>query len=271
MQRLSGRLPRPLVLVPTMGALHKGHLALVRKAKRFSGRTGTTAASLFVNPIQFGPAEDFNQYPRTFQSDCELLDDARCDLVFAPHADDMYFSDCSTVVVESDLSGVMCGAARPGHFTGVCTVVTKLFHIFRPDIAVFGEKDFQQLSILQRMARDLNFPVRIVAHPIVREEDGLALSSRNRYLSEEERRQATVIYSTLLGAEQKVRNGWNSTSRVENWMRFSISKKKLAKVDYVVAVDPVTLQRSDRINPPVLLAAAVFFGKTRLIDNRLIE
>ncbi|HWY92197.1 MAG TPA: pantoate--beta-alanine ligase [Chthoniobacterales bacterium] len=271
MQRLSGRLPRPLVLVPTMGALHKGHLALVRKAKRFSGRTGTTAASLFVNPIQFGPAEDFNQYPRTFQSDCELLDDARCDLVFAPHADDMYFSDSSTVVVESDLSGAMCGVSRPGHFTGVCTVVTKLFHIFRPDIAVFGEKDFQQLSILQRMARDLNFPVRIVAHPIVREEDGLALSSRNRYLSEEERRQATVIYSTLLGAEQKVRNGWNSTSRVENWMRFSISKKKLAKVDYVVAVDPVTLQRSDRITPPVLLAAAVFFGKTRLIDNRLIE
>jgi len=271
MQRLSGRLPRPLVLVPTMGALHKGHLALVGKAKRFSGRTGTTAASLFVNPIQFGPAEDFNKYPRTFQSDCELLDDARCDLVFAPHADDMYFSDSSTVVVESDLSGAMCGESRPGHFTGVCTVVTKLFHILRPDIAVFGEKDFQQLSILQRMARDLNFPVRIVAHPIVREEDGLALSSRNRYLSEEERRQVTVIYSTLLGAEQKVRNGWNSTSRVENWMRFSISKKKLAKVDYVVAVDPVTLQRSDRINPPVLLAAAVFFGKTRLIDNRLIE
>jgi len=153
----------------------------------------------------------------------------------------------------------------------VCTVVTKLFHIFRPEIAVFGEKDFQQLSILRRMVRDLNLPVRIVAHPIVREQDGLALSSRNRYLSEEERRQATVIYSTLLEAERKVRNGWNSTSRVEDWMRVSISKKKLAKVDYVVAVDPVTLRRSDRINPPVLLAAAVFFGKTRLIDNRLME
>jgi len=271
MQRLSGRLPRPLVLVPTMGALHDGHLALVRMAKRLSGRTGTTALSLFVNPMQFGPAEDFNKYPRTFQSDCELLGNARCDLVFAPGASDMYFPDNSTIVTESDLSRVMCGAARPGHFTGVCTVVTKLFHIFGPDVAVFGEKDFQQLSILRRMARDLNFPVRIVAHPIVREEDGLALSSRNQYLSEEERRQATVIYSTLLAAEQKVRNGWNSTDRVENWMRSSISKKKLAKVDYVVAVDPVTLQRSDRIAPPVLLAAAVFFGKTRLIDNRLIE
>ena len=271
MQRLSGRLPRPLVLVPTMGALHEGHLALVRKAKRLSGRTGTTAASLFVNPIQFGPAEDFNKYPRTFQSDCELLRNARCDLVFAPRTADMYFPDSSALVTESDLSSVMCGASRPGHFTGVCTVVTKLFHIFRPEIAVFGEKDFQQLSILRRMARDLNFPVRIVAHPIVREKDGLALSSRNRYLSEEERRQATVIYSTLLGAEQKVRNGWNSTSRLEEWMRASISKKKLAKVDYVVAVDPVTLRRSDRITPPVLLAAAVFFGKTRLIDNRLME
>ena len=271
MQRLSGRLPRPLVLVPTMGALHQGHLALVKKAKRFSGRTGTTAASLFVNPIQFGPAEDFGNYPRTFQSDCELLEGARCDLVFAPHADEMYFSDSSTVVVESALSRVMCGVSRPEHFTGVCTVVSKLFHILRPDVAVFGEKDFQQLSILRRMARDLNFPVRIVAHPIVREEDGLALSSRNGYLSEEERRQAAVIYSTLVGAEQKIRNGWKSTRRVENWMRSSISKKKLAKVDYVVAVDPVTLQRSDPITLPVLLAAAVFFGKTRLIDNRLIE
>src|SRR6516164_562721 len=271
MQRLSGKLPRPLVLVPTMGALHKGHLALVRKAKRLSGRTGTTVASLFVNPMQFGPAEDFDKYPRPFHSDCQLLDSAGCELVFAPNANDMYFPNSSTTVAESDLSQVMCGASRPGHFAGVCTVVAKLFHILSPDIAVFGEKDFQQLSILRRMARDLNFPVRIVAHPIVREEDGLALSSRNGYLSEEERRQAAVIYSTLVGAEQKIRNGWKSTRRVENWMRSSISKKKLAKVDYVVAVDPVTLQRSDPITLPALLAAAVFFGKTRLVDKRLIE
>jgi pantoate--beta-alanine ligase len=271
MQRLSGRLPRPLVLVPTMGALHKGHLALVRKAKRLSGRTGTTAASLFVNPIQFGPAEDFDKYPRPFQSDCELLNSAGCELLFVPEANHMFFPDRSTTVFESDLSQVMCGASRPGHFAGVCTVVAKLFHILSPDIAVFGEKDFQQLAIIRRMARDLNFPVRIVSHPIVREKDGLALSSRNRYLSEEERRQATVIYSTLLEAEQKVRNGWDSTSRLESWMCSSISNEKLAKVDYVVAVDPITLRRSDRISPPVLLAAAVFFGKTRLIDNRLIK
>jgi pantoate--beta-alanine ligase len=271
MQRLSGKLPRPLVLVPTMGALHTGHLALVRKAKRLSGRTGTTVASLFVNPMQFGPAEDFDKYPRPFHSDCELLDSAGCELVFAPNANDMYFPNSSTTVSESDLSQVMCGASRPGHFAGVCTVVAKLFHILSPDLAVFGEKDFQQLAILRRMARDLNFPVRIVSHPIVREQDGLALSSRNRYLSEEERRQATVIYSTLLEAEQKIRNGWHSTSRLESWICSSISNEKMAKVDYVVAVDPITLRRSNRIAPPVLLAAAVFFGKTRLIDNRLIK
>jgi pantoate--beta-alanine ligase len=254
-----------------MGALHAGHLALVKKAKRFSGQAGSTVASLFVNPTQFGPAEDFHKYPRTFQADCELLRNARCGLVFAPNKDDMYFSDGSTTVVESDLSRVMCGASRPGHFSAVCTVVAKLFHIARPDIAIFGEKDFQQLAILRRMARDLNFPVRIVSHPIVREEDGLALSSRNRFLSVEERRRATVIYSTLLGAEQKIRNGWNLTRRVEDWMRASISKEKLAKIDYVVAVDPVTLQRTVRISLPVLLATAVFFGQTRLIDNRLLE
>jgi len=271
MQRLSERLPRPLVLVPTMGALHAGHLALVKQAKRFSGRTGSTVVSLFVNPTQFGPAEDFHSYPRTFPADCRLLSDARCDLAFAPNSDDMYFSDRSTTVLESNLSKVMCGASRPGHFAGVCTVVAKLFHIVRPDIAIFGEKDFQQLAILRRMARDLNFPVRIVSHPIVREEDGLALSSRNRYLSMEERKQAAVIYSTLLEAEQKVRSGWRLTRRTEDFMRGSISKAKLAKIDYVVAVDPVTLQRTDRISLPVLLAVAVFFGKTRLIDNCLLE
>jgi pantoate--beta-alanine ligase len=271
MRRLAGTVPRPLVLVPTMGALHAGHLALVKKAKRFSGRAGTTVASLFVNPTQFGPKEDFHKYPRTFQADCSLLRSARCDLVFSPNADAMYFPDRSTAVVESELSKVMCGASRPGHFVGVCTVVAKLFQIVRPDIAIFGQKDFQQLAILRRMARDLNFSVRIVSHPIVREEDGLALSSRNRYLSEDERKQATVIHSTLSGAEQKVRNGWDSTRPLEDWMRKCISKERLAKIDYVVAVDPVTLQRSERISLPVLLAVAVFFGGTRLIDNRLIE
>jgi pantoate--beta-alanine ligase len=271
MKRLAGTAPRPLVLVPTMGALHAGHVALVKKAKRFSGRAGTAVASLFVNPTQFGPKEDFHEYPRTFKADCDLLISARCDVVFSPNANEMYFPDRSTAVVESELSKVMCGASRSGHFAGVCTVVAKLFQIVRPDIAIFGQKDFQQLAILRRMARDLNFSVRIISHPIVREDDGLALSSRNRYLSEEERKRATVINSTLSGAEQKVKNGWNSTRRLEDWMRKSISKEKLVKIDYVVAVNPVTLQRSHRISLPVLLAVAVFLGKTRLIDNRLIE
>jgi pantoate--beta-alanine ligase len=271
MQRLSASLPRPLALVPTMGAIHSGHLALVRRAKRLSGRKGTTAASLFVNPMQFGPKEDFASYPRTFRTDCALLREISCDLVFAPSAEEMYQPDRSTVIVESSLSDTMCGASRPGHFAGVCTVVSKLFHIVRPDIAVFGEKDFQQLAIIRRMVRDLNFPVRIMSHPIVREKDGLALSSRNRYLSEEERKQATVLYSTLLAAEEKVRGGWDSAGRLRDWIRNTISKQKLAKIDYVVVVEPLTLKDMERIKLPVLLAVAVFFGVTRLIDNRLIK
>jgi pantoate--beta-alanine ligase len=271
MQRLSARLPRPLVLVPTMGALHAGHLALVKKARNVSGRHGTTAASLFVNQMQFGPKEDFHQYPRAFRSDCRLLNSTQCDLVFAPKAEKMYFPDHSTKIIESDLSDLMCGASRPGHFAGVCTVVAKLFNILRPDFAIFGEKDFQQLAIIRRMVRDLNFPIRIIPHPIVRDQDGLALSSRNRYLSPEERRQALVLSSTLRAAERKIQAGWKSTSRLENWMRSAISKEKLAKVDYVVAVDPVTLRQMDRLALPVLLAAAVYFGHTRLIDNRLIK
>jgi len=270
MQRLSAKLARPLVLVPTMGALHDGHLALVKKAKRLSGRLGTTAASLFVNRMQFGPSEDFHEYPRTFQSDCRLLSSVKCDLVFAPEAEEMYFPDESTKVSESELSTVMCGSSRPGHFAGVCTVVAKLLNILRPDLAVFGEKDFQQLAIVRRMVRDLNFPVRIISHPTVRDQDGLALSSRNRYLSPEERGQAVIINLTLQEAERKIKAGWKTTDRLEDWMRSAISKQRLAKVDYVVAVHPVTLRRINHLIPPVLLAAAVYFGDTRLIDNRLI-
>ena len=271
MQRLSAIVPRPVSLVPTMGAIHEGHLALVKKARRFAGRTGTTITSLFVNPIQFGPGEDYQKYPRTFRSDCALLDKGSCDFVFAPTANDMYLPDSTTTVLESTLSQGMCGASRPGHFAGVCTVVSKLFHVVRPDFAIFGEKDYQQLAVLRRMVRDLNFPVRIVSHPIVREADGLALSSRNRYLSNEERKQAAVLYATLLEAEKKIKKGWNSASQVKEWIHATINKQKLAKVDYVVAVEPVTLENVDRIQFPVLLAVAVFFGSTRLIDNRLVK
>ncbi|HXM26020.1 MAG TPA: pantoate--beta-alanine ligase [Chthoniobacterales bacterium] len=271
LQQVVSQVPRPLILVPTMGALHEGHLALVRRARRLARGTGTTAASIFVNPIQFGPSEDFGRYPRSFEQDSALLKQNGCDLVFAPGAPDMYYPDRSIEIVENSLSRVMCGASRPGHFSGVCTVVAKLFNLFRPDIAIFGAKDFQQFAIIKRMVRDLNFPIRLEAHPTVREPDGLAMSSRNIYLSAEEREQAPVIQQVLQRAEKKVREGRGSVAGVVDWMRTQIQLTPLAKVDYVVAVDPVNLQTASELRPPVLLAAAVLFGKTRLIDNRLVE
>jgi pantoate--beta-alanine ligase len=271
LQQVVSQVPRPLILVPTMGALHEGHLALARRARRLARGTGTTAASIFVNPIQFGPSEDFGRYPRSFEQDSALLKQNGCDLVFAPGAPDMYCPDRSIEIVENSLSRVMCGASRPGHFSGVCTVVAKLFNLFRPDIAIFGAKDFQQFAIIKRMVRDLNFPIRLEAHPTVREPDGLAMSSRNIYLSAEEREQAPVIQQVLQRTEKKVREGRGSVAGVVDWMRTQIQLAPLAKVDYVVAVDPVNLQTASQLRPPLLLAAAVLFGKTRLIDNRLVE
>ena len=271
LQQVVSQVPRPLVLVPTMGALHEGHLALVRRARRLARATGTTAASIFVNPIQFGPSEDFGRYPRSFEQDSALLRQNGCDLVFGPGVPDMYFPDRSIEIVENSLSRVMCGASRPGHFSGVCTIVAKLFNLFRPDIAIFGAKDFQQFAIIKRMVRDLNFPIRLEAHPTVREPDGLAMSSRNIYLSAEEREQAPLIQQVLQRAEKKVREGRGSVAGLVDWMRTQIQLAPLANVDYVVAVDPVNLQTASQLRPPMLLAAAVLFGKTRLIDNRLVE
>ena len=271
MQGLSRTLPRPLVLVPTMGALHEGHLALVDRAKRLAGPHGSTVVSIFVNPTQFGPREDYQKYPRPLKRDCSLLRERRCDLVFAPSAAEMYAPDASVAVTESALATVMCGASRPGHFAGVCTVVAKLFHLVQPDSAVFGEKDFQQLAILRRMVRDLNFPVRVVGHPTIRDSDGLALSSRNAFLSEQERQQAPFIQQTLRAAEQEIRARTMSRQALENWMRRRIERASLARIDYVVAVDPETLEPKEPDTLPVLLAAAVFFGPTRLIDNLLVE
>jgi pantoate--beta-alanine ligase len=271
LQQVVSQVPRPLVLVPTMGALHEGHLALVRRARRLVRGTGTTAASIFVNPTQFGPSEDFGRYPRSFEQDSALLRQNGCDMVFAPDTSDMYYPDRSIEIVENSLSRVMCGASRPGHFSGVCTVVAKLFNLFRPDIAIFGAKDFQQFAIIMRMVRDLNFPIRLEVHPTVREPDGLAMSSRNIYLNAEEREQAPVIQQVLQRAEKKVREGRGSVTGVVDWMRTQIQLAPLAKVDYVVAVDPVNLQTASQLRPPMLLAAAVLFGKTRLIDNRLVE
>jgi pantoate--beta-alanine ligase len=270
-QQLTRTLPRPVVLVPTMGALHPGHLALIDRAKKLAGTSGTTVASIFVNPKQFGPREDYQKYPRPFSRDCLLLREKGCDLVFVPTSADMYSQNASVLVTESDLTTVMCGLSRPGHFAGVCTVVTKLFHLVQPNFAIFGEKDFQQLAILRRMVRDLNFPVRIVGHPTVREPDGLALSSRNIYLSAADRQRAPMVQQALLEAETKLRNRSVSHKALEDFIRRRIERGSLAKVDYVAVVDPETLQPKRPSELPVLLAAAVFFGTTRLIDNVLVK
>jgi pantoate--beta-alanine ligase len=271
MQRLTRSLPRPIVLVPTMGALHKGHLSLVKRARQKAGKEGTVVTSIFVNPTQFGPEEDFKKYPRPFKTDCTLLRNAECNIVFAPDSEEMYFEDRSISVLESNLSIVMCGASRPGHFNGVCMVVSKLFNIVQPDVALFGEKDFQQLAIIRRMVRDLNFPIQILSCPTVRESDGLALSSRNRFLTPEERTQAPIIFQTLLEAEEKIRAGMTSARLLETSMERQIGRASLARIDYVVAVHPETLQKNAKTSLPLLVAAAVFFGNTRLIDNRLIK
>jgi pantoate--beta-alanine ligase len=269
-QKLVSKLPRPVVLVPTMGALHEGHLALVRRARKRARTKGTVVTSLFVNPTQFDPKEDLARYPRPFARDSALLREEGCDLLFAPEAAAMYYPNRSITLIENKLSKVMCGASRPGHFDGVCLVVSKLFNLVQPDIAVFGEKDFQQLAILRRMVRDLNFPVELDAHPTVREPDGLAMSSRNSYLTPEERSQASIIYETFLSAEQKIRDGMASSAKLLDWMKQKIQSAPLANIDYVTVVDPGTLEPLRQLRAPLLLAAAVFFGKTRLIDNRLV-
>jgi pantoate--beta-alanine ligase len=270
-RQLSRTLARPISLVPTMGALHDGHLALVGRARNTVGRQGSVVATIFVNPTQFGPHEDFGRYPRPIRQDLARLRERDCDIVFAPKAEDMYSADSSVSIQENKLSLVLCGASRPGHFSGVCTVVAKLFNLVSPDFAVFGQKDFQQLAILRRMVRDLNFPVQLISHPIVREADGLALSSRNVYLSAVQRSEAPVVQRVLRAAATKITKGFRGVARLENWMHRSIEASPLAKVDYVSVVDPDTLERKASLRPPILLAAAVFFGSTRLIDNYLLE
>lgn len=271
MQRLARSLPRPLAFVPTMGALHDGHLTLITRAKKLAGDTGTTAASVFVNPAQFGPNEDYQRYPRPFNRDCEKLAGAGCDVVFAPGAGDMYRPNASVTVHETALSETMCGVARPGHFNGVCTVVTKLFHLVQPDFAVFGQKDFQQLAIIRRLVRDLDFAIEVIGVPTVREPDGVAMSSRNAYLSAEERAQAPIVHQVLMAAAGRVRKRAGTPAQLQKWMHAAISEAALARVDYAAVVDPETLQPKQELTLPVLLALAVYFGQTRLIDNVLVD
>jgi pantoate--beta-alanine ligase len=251
-----------------MGALHKAHGELIRIAREHAGKDGEVVVSIFVNPLQFEPGGDYEQYPRPEKADEEFCRKAGVDVLFHPTPSEMYVEDRSTFVEETSLSSTLEGKSRPGHFRGVCTVVAKLFNILEPDAAVFGEKDFQQLAIIRRMVRDLNFKIDIVAAPTVREEDGLACSSRNQYLNPEERKQAAILYKALL-AGVKARE--ESAKEITDLVQRMISEAPLARIDYVDLVDAENLQPIEGARPNSLLALAVFFGKTRLIDNILLS
>jgi len=252
------------VLVPTMGALHQAHGELIRVARQHAGTNGEVAVSIFVNPLQFEPGSDYERYPRPEKADEDFCRTAGVDLLFRPIAAEMYAADRSVYVEEMSLSKLLEGKSRPGHFTGVCTVVAKLFNILQPNAAIFGEKDFQQLAIIRRMVRDLSFDIEIVAVPTVREEDGLACSSRNRYLNPEERQQAPVLHQALAEARN---SGKKSAREIEELVRKIIGRALLARIDYAEVVNADTLEPIKTVQAGSLLALAVFFGKTRLIDN----
>lgn len=254
-------------LVPTMGYLHEGHQSLIKK----SGENDRTVVSVFINPIQFGPNEDFAAYPRDLERDTLKCEQAGADLIFAPEASEMYASDFSSFVDMTGPTDELCGLRRPGHFRGVCTVVSKLFNIVKPDRAYFGQKDAQQLAVIRRMTRDLSFDIEIVGCPIVREEDGLAKSSRNTYLSDEERKAAVVISRSLKAGREMIENGENSASKVTGAITELIESEPLAKIDYIKAVNANSIEPVENISGRVLIAAAVYIGKTRLIDNFIVE
>ena len=258
---------RPRVLVPTMGALHRGHAQLIRIAREAAGEQGEVAVSIFVNPMQFAPGGDYEKYPRPEADDDAFCRSAGVDILFRPSADEMYAKDFSVSVEETSLANTLCGRSRPGHFRGVCTIVTKLFNLLSPDAAVFGEKDFQQLAVIRRMVRDLNFPVEIIGAPTVREADGLACSSRNQYLSAAEREQAPLLQQALQEARALVARGERSTDAILAAARDVIAAKPLARIDYLEIVDAETLEPMAAIGPSSLIAVAAFFGQTRLIDN----
>ncbi len=251
--------------VPTMGALHEGHKSLIERAVKENDKT---VVSIFVNPTQFGPNEDYESYPREIEKDYQLCDTIGVDIVFNPSPEEMYFPDKSTSVSVSGLTDVLCGTKRPGHFNGVCLVVSKLFNVVTPDKAYFGQKDAQQVSVLKRMVRDLNIDVEIVSCPIIREEDGLAKSSRNTYLSVQERNAALVLSKSLELAKKALSAGEKDATTLKKIIGDNICTEELAKIDYVEIVDCEDLSIIDSvITAPVLVAIAVYIGKTRLIDN----
>lgn len=251
-------------LVPTMGFLHEGHQSLIARSVADNDRT---VVSVFVNPIQFGPTEDLEAYPRDIERDKALVEATGGDLIFNPEPEEMYPPHFTTFVDTTETTELLCGARRAGHFRGVCTVVSKLFNIVGPDRAYFGQKDAQQLATVRRFVRDLNFNIEIVACPIVREEDGLAKSSRNTYLSTEERKAALVLSRSLRQAQAAVENGERRAKAVTNIIADSLKQEPLARVDYIEVVDLDNVQRVEKIEENTLVAIAVYIGKTRLIDN----
>ena len=254
-------------LVPTMGFLHEGHLSLVKAAKK---HTDVVVMSVFINPIQFGPKEDFEKYPRDLKHDEEMAREAGVDVVFYPSLKDMYPEGYATYVTVEKLTDNLCGESRPGHFRGVATVVTKLFNIVKPDVAYFGQKDMQQALMVKKMASDLNTDIEVKIMPMVREKDGLAMSSRNIYLSAAERRDAAVIHQALKSAETLIKSGERDARKIVKAVEDMIKAKESARIDYVKLVDSRELQDAKTITGEIALAVAVFFGKTRLVDNTTI-
>ena len=253
--------------VPTMGYLHEGHMSLIDAARE----NGKVVVSIFVNPIQFGPNEDLASYPRDLDHDAKMCEEHGVDLIFHPTVEEMYGDNFYSYVDMSVLTQELCGLTRPVHFRGVCTVVTKLFNIVTPDKAYFGQKDAQQLAIIKRMVKDLNMPLEIVGCPIVREADGLAKSSRNTYLSKEERKAALVLSRSVFMAKEMAEQGERDTKKIVSAMKAEIEKEPLAKIDYVKAVATCDMQQVEKIEGEVLIAIAVYIGKTRLIDNVIVN
>ena len=255
--------------VPTMGALHEGHLSLIRMAKKHSD---FVVVSIFVNPTQFGPKEDYKKYPRNLKKDAALCQTAGADLIFSPSPEEIYPKGFSTYIDVEGLTQGLCGVSRPGHFRGVATVVAKLFNIVQPDAAVFGQKDAQQLAVIRRMVRDLNFPVRVIAGPIVRESDGLAMSSRNAYLTLEERAEAPTLYRALLKAKALADSGQRTAGRIKGEIKKILYRDApLAEIDYIEIVDNETLKPVKQIKKNTLIALAVKLPNARLIDNLVIK
>jgi pantoate--beta-alanine ligase len=261
------RKDKKIGFVPTMGYLHEGHLALVKKAREFGD---IVAVSIFINPTQFGPNEDLAKYPRDFDKDSILLEQEKTDIIFFPDSKEIYPKGYSTYVQVRDLQNHLCGKSRTGHFVGVATVVAKLFNIVKPHFAVFGQKDYQQLKVIERMVQDLNMDIEIIGFPTVREQDGLAMSSRNTYLSPDERSRALLISASLAEAERLFRNGTREATLIQREVERVLKSKEGVDIEYVSITDPDTLEDVKQIKDKVLVAIACHVGKTRLIDNKVL-